>query len=195
MAKTYHTLATVNLKEDSDYFHSGELAEILDIEDSAIAAMTDFKQTRAITIDKEAPLVDARIEMKACNVHMLLVTDIANQIAGLISSQDILGEKPVKIAQEKQIDRADIKVKMVMVPQKELLAIPFSELEIAKVGHVIHTLLEHKQRYMLVVDQDDAGTQTVRGLFSLMQISKQLDTTVMGDLHARTLAELQRRFN
>lgn len=192
MPKTYQPLPTLHLNAGSPYFHTGDLPEIIHLNDPALSVMLDFKQTKAITIKPSALLHEANIEMKACGVHLLLVVDDEGKVVGLISSEDILGEKPVKITQEKHVSRADVRVRMIMTPQEHILAIDYETLRLAKVAHVIQTLKQAKQHYALVVELDTHRHQTVRGLFSLSQISKQLDMNVIDDdLLARSLLELR----
>ncbi|MBB70882.1 MAG: hypothetical protein CMF50_00600 [Legionellales bacterium] len=195
MTKIYDPLPTVSLNAGSEYFHSGELPVIVHLDDSALDVMLDYKHVKAITINADAPISEARAEMQFCGVHLLLVTDKDARVVGLISSEDILGEKPVVITESRHIARADITVKMVMTPQSDIIAIPMEELRITRVGHVLQTLKNAKQHYALVVEiNPDTQAQTVRGLFSLSQISKQLSINISDEeLHATSLADLQKK--
>jgi CBS domain containing-hemolysin-like protein len=195
MPKNYHPLPTMHLNAGSPYYHTGDLPELIHLEDPALSVMVDFKHTRAITIAPTAFIAEAGIEMKACSVHLLLVVDNEGRVVGLISSEDILGEKPVKITQEKHLSRAEIRVRLVMTPQEHIVAIDYETLRLAKVAHVVQTLKAAKQHYALVVETNH-GThqQTVRGLFSLSQISKQLTVNVIDDDPlARSLIELRHK--
>ena len=195
MAKNYQSLPTVNLTKHTPYVHAGEQPEITHIDDSALDIMIDFKTVKAITISQTAPIADARAKMQACGIHMLLVTDQEDGVIGLITSEDILGEKPVLAAQEKFISRAEVKVSMILVPAEQVIAIEYSVLQLAKVAHIIQTLHQNKQHYALVIDTDTDKT-IVRGMFSLSQISKQLDKNILDDfLPASTLAELNRKID
>lgn len=196
MPKTYQVLPTLHLNANSPYFHTGELPELIHIDEPALNVMLDYKHTRAITIDPNAPIMDASIEMKACGVHLLLVTDEEGRVVGLISSEDILGEKPVKITREKHISRADMKVRMVMTKQEEIIAIDYEVLRLAKVANVIQTLKQAKQHYALVIEiVPHTQAQIVRGLFSLSQLSKQLAINIIDDdaLLARSLLEFAQK--
>lgn len=195
MPKHYQPLPTLHLNAGSPYIHTGDLPELIHIEDPALSVMLDYKHTRAITIAPTAFIAEAHIEMKACGVHLLLVVDNESRVVGLISSEDILGEKPVKIIQEKHLSRAEVRVRLVMTPQEHIVAIDYEALRLAKVAHVIQTLKAAKQHYALVVEVNHANhQQTVRGLFSLSQISKQLAINVIDDDPlARSLIELRHK--
>jgi hypothetical protein len=95
---------------------------------------------------------------------------------------------------ERQIKRSDILVRMVMLRQPDIVAIEMAELQHAKVGHVIETLHASRQHYALVVESDPHhGGQSVRGLFSLGDISKRIGENLMFDFsEASSLAELQK---
>lgn len=192
----YHALPTLPIDQDCDYIHSGALPEIVHLNDPATDVMLDFKHTKALTIGPDSPIFDARQEMTLCGVHVLLATDAMDQVVGIISLEDILGAKPVKIIQERHIKRSEVQVKMVMTPRQQLKAIPMTELRGMQVGHVIQTLQDTSERNLLVVETSDTNTQAIRGIFSLSQISKQLAIRITADdLHARSLADLQKEFS
>jgi len=195
MPKTYAPLPVSHLTEHCCYIHSGEMPELVHLDDRALDVMFDYEHTRAITIDQHALLADARIEMKACGVHVLLVIDDFQHVVGIISSEDILGEKPVKVSQEKDIPRAQVKVRMVMTPREQVVVLNYADLRLARVGELVQTLRQAKQHYALVTEVR-GGKTLVRGLFSLMFISKRSPSQVGDDdLMAHTVLELRHRFN
>lgn len=195
MAKTYTALSVSHLPVHCGYIHSGELPELVHLDDLALNVMFDYEHTRAVTIDKHALLADARIEMKACGVHTLLVIDEEQHVVGLISSEDILGEKPVRVAQERLIQRAQVKVGMVMTPREDIVVLRYEQLRLARVGELVQTLRQAKQHYALVTEVRHDKT-LVRGLFSLTFISKHSPGQIgHDDLMAHTLMELRDRFN
>ena len=197
MPKNYQSLETISLTNHLPYIHAGEIPEITHIDDPALDVLIDFKSVKAITIRQNAPITDARAKMQACGVHMLLVINQEHGVIGLITSEDILGEKPVLAAQEKFISRAEVKVSMILTPIEKIIAISYETLRLAKVAHIIQTLNQGKQHYALVIDhKDNTNNLIIRGMFSLSQISKQLDKNVLDDfLPASTLAELNHKID
>ncbi len=193
MNKSFGKLPVIPLNAGSSYSHPPTPPEIVHLDDAALDVMVDLKQANAFTIGPDAPIPEAAMEMRVCHTHILLVTNKEEYVVGLISSEDILGEKPLKINLERRIKRSDITVRMVMIPQTEIIAINIEELRHAKVSSVIQTLHEMHQHNALVVEVDAlTGEQTVRGLFCLHQISKQLGRDVTFDMsEAHTLYELQ----
>lgn len=179
MAKIYPPLNSVDLNAGTEYVHSGELPEILHVEDSAFDAMVDFKETKAFTIHQDKPIDEALASMRVCRVHEMVVINDNDTVVGLISSEDILGEKPIKITEEKLIHRSAIKVRLVMTPADEITTIPIEELKIAKIGHVVTTLRSTRQHYALVIEHPTGNhRQRIRGLFSWTHISKQLNMNI-----------------
>jgi CBS domain-containing protein len=193
MPKTYTPLTTVSLHSGVTYLHPLEPQELVRWEDPALHAMVDFKHVKAETIGPDESIDKALIAIKNCGFHVLLVVNAEHAVLGLVSAEDLLGEKPLKAIEHRRLARADISVSMVMIPQRDILSIDLEHLRHAKVGHVVQTLRTHKQHYALVVKHDeDTGTQSVRGLFSSPLISKQLGIDVMSDLsEAHSIAELQ----
>lgn len=191
--KTYTPINTLALREGVGYLHPPGLPAIAHWHDPAQQVLVDFKYMRAETIGADESIDAALALMRVCSYHVLLVTDKEDKILGLISAEDLLGEKPLKAIQERRLARADISVRMVMTPQKAVLVFDIETLRHAKVGHIVSTLHAHKQHYALAVKIDETHkTQTVRGLFSLSLIAKQLGEDVASDVpEAHSIAELQ----
>lgn len=192
MPKSYPALSTFSLKANVGYFHPTELPEIIHWDDPALQAMVDFKYIKAETISAHDPIDTALMAIKNCQYHTLLVIDHDRKVVGIVSAEDLLGEKPLKVIQEKRLPRAEISVGMVMIPQADLIAIDQENLRHAKVGHIVETLHANKQHFILIIKSDEKNNHSVRGLFSISQISKQLGQDVTKDLsEARSIAELQ----
>lgn len=188
---TYHALPTIALDNQIDYFRAANLPEIIHFDDPALCVMIDFTKEKTLTINQDASIVDAATEMRVCDVHMLIVTDKENNVVGLISSEDILGSKPLQFIQKNKVLRKNIKVRSLMLPNSKIIAINKQDLIVAKVGHVITTLHQAKQHYAFVIETKTNHHCTVVGIFSLSLISRQLDRNVTDyDLIAHSLAEL-----
>lgn len=170
----YATLAFAPLQAGTSYYLV-EPGERLIREDSpALKVMTDFHHIPPITIDEDINIEFALKKMKLAGVRLLLVTGIDEGITGIISSCDILGEKPIKLAQENKVSHAQILVKMVMIPYSEVRAVHMMSVQDAEVGHIIQTLKAIERQHLLVVDEDERGRLVICGLFSSSQISRQL---------------------
>lgn len=196
MEKQYHSITPTQINSQLNCVHTNTLPELVHLDDPAQNAMIDFYQFGTTSIDKAAPLRDARYEMQACNVHMLLVTGSENEVVGIITIEDILGNKPIKLSQDMSMTRNDIQVRMIMQPCAEVLAITQHDVSVSQVGHIVETMKVNRQHYILVVEQQADQNQMLRGFFSLSNIGRQLHSNLQEvDLMATSLLELQRRLD
>jgi CBS-domain-containing membrane protein len=161
------------------------------LDDPALAVMTDLKQVTAVTIDPEASIEHAMRVMVRRNVRLLLVVNIDNEILGLITATDLLGEKPVQHMHEHGGSRADIQVRDLMTPHERLEAIDFEAVRTAKVGHVLATLQHSRRQHALVIDSAAGDHPRVRGIFSTSQLSRQLGEPVQTGEVAHSFAEIE----
>lgn len=191
MTKNYTPIETTPLHNNTHYAHPPTPPQVMYIDEPALDAMTNFHKRMAITIHPDAPANDALIEMNACGVHLLLVTDGDEKVLGIITSETILGSTPLKIMTEKRIQREQLTVRMLMTPNSDITTFDEEDLTFAKIGHIVMTLQAHKQHHALVVKQHSDNKQLVIGMFSAHTLSKQLGHDVTGDLSAaQSLAEL-----
>jgi CBS domain containing-hemolysin-like protein len=124
-------------------------------------------------------------------VRLLLVSDDERRVQGLITANDILGEKPVQFALERGIKRQDIRVRDIMTPCERLEVLHYADVVHAEVGHVVSTLQRAGRQHALVSDQGtDGKTETVRGIFSASQIARQLGVAIHTTEVAQTFAEI-----
>ena len=91
---SYHALTTLKLAGPHLANQPLELPPIIHIDDPASATFVDFERHRPPTIPTYRSLGDARAEMDLFNLPALLVTDLDKHVIGIITSEDILGEKP-----------------------------------------------------------------------------------------------------
>ncbi len=191
MTREYHPLTAHRLQAGVRFHLPGQDPEHVRIDSPALAVMTDLRRIPAATIDLEAPLDAANRFMIRRGVRLLLVTDDDRQVLGLITANDVLGEKPVKFALERGIKRQDIRVADIMSPRERLEVLLYADLVQAEVGHVVATLKHSGRQHALVIDLSGNGeAQTVRGIFSASQIARQLGVAIHTTEVAQTFAEI-----
>ncbi len=171
----YNTLPALNLNQSKLYTRSQLLPEIVHLEDPAHLVMLDFRIEGPNLILASESIDDALKEMKIHSTHILLVADKDNNLLGIISSADILGEKPITIIQSRRIERQQVTVNMVMQTTDRILLLDSNLIQTAKVGNIVNTLKHHQHEYALVIYHNDNKNKfETSGLFDISQISKKL---------------------
>ena len=156
---------------------ANQLPELIHLDDCALCGMWDFSIERLPTVPNDLNLDAAIKEIELTKSHHLLVVDKdGHTLAGIISGNDLFGEKPIKWLQQSGGDRAQLKMRMLMTPITEALLLPFGQLQSARIGNIIHTFQNEKKNYALALEHNPVQPDSpiIRGLFSLAQIKKQL---------------------
>src|SRR5437868_10336046 len=90
----------------------------------AVQVMTDLVRVTPATIRPQAPLAGANQFMITRGVRLLLVIDDHENILGVITATDILGERPMLAATERGLRRDELTVADVMTPASGVQGIP-----------------------------------------------------------------------
>lgn len=157
----------------------------------AIEVMTDLERVAAVVISPQDTMDTAHAFMIQRGVRMLIAVDDEQVLAGIITANDVLGEKPVRVAQDRRIHHSDILVADIMTPADRLEAFDMHSVQTARVGHVVASLQHARRHHALVVQTDSEGNREVRGLFSLSQIARQLGMPLQLPAEAKTFAEIE----
>jgi hypothetical protein len=171
------------------------------VESPALEVMTDLARATPATIRPQAPLAGANQFMITRGVRLLLVVDERENVLGVITATDLLGERPMLVATERGMRRDELTVGDIMIPAAQVEVIALAEVGGARVGHVLETLRRAGRQHALVVDFEEipssrplappARRAMVRGIFSLSQIARQLGVSVAtGGEVARTFSEI-----
>ena len=158
---------------------------------SALLVMTDLKRVAAAVISPQETMEFAESFMFQRGVRMLLVVDGGQNLAGLVTTNDVLGEKPVAVAQARRLKHSEILVADVMTPADRLEAFDLHAVRSARVGQVVASLREAGRHHALVVQVSPTGEREVRGIFSLSQIARQLGMPLQLQGHAQSFAEIE----
>lgn len=157
----------------------------------ALETMTDFKQVGAAVISPQDTLEQAESFMIRRGVRLLLVLDDWQRLVGIITAADILGERPIALAQERRMRHSDMLVADIMTPAKRLEVLDLAAVKSARVGQIIATLERARRQHALVVQVEGPDRHVVRGIFSLSQISRQLGVPLELPAEAPSFAELE----
>lgn len=192
MHTNYTPLSSTPLKTGASFVRPFQaLPERVKLSSSALDVMTDLTKISVVSVRAKTSMDKANAKMIKYGVRMLLVLDDSEQIAGLITASDVLGEKPMRFLQNMGGTHADIMVRDVMSTQRELEVLNIQDIKSAKVGDVVASLKKSNRQHALVVSESVEGRQTVCGLFSITQIARQLGAQVQGFELARTLSEIE----
>jgi CBS domain-containing protein len=154
--------------------------------------MTDLRIVSAATVGADESIAQASQKMIARRVRLLLVVGISGLIEGLITARDTMGEKPVKLLQERRGAKfGDLVVGDLMVPRLSIDVLDIDTVLRAEVGNIIATLKNNGRQHALVVERDTvSGGEIVRGIFSATQIARQLGVAIPIFEVAHTFAEI-----
>ena len=172
--------------------HQPGPVQLVRADSPAIEVMTDLQRVPAATIAADATLAEATQAMINRAVRLLFCVDKNGGLLGLITARDTMGERPIKLIQERGGKHGELQVRDLMVPADDIDVLDYADVMQAEVGHVVATLKGFGRQHALVVDRDPAtGNETLRGIFSATQISRQLDVPVQPFEVARTFAEIE----
>ena len=195
MTRTYPPLSATTLQPDVTYLRPMQmLPQSVKFEDPALDIMTDLKKVAAATIDANVTMETANAVMIKRGVRLLLVVE-REVVTGIITATDVLGEKPLKLIQERGITHSEIMVSDIMTPRERLEVLHINDVLAAKVGHIVSTLKKAGRQHAAVVEVDASGKQILRGLFSVTQIARQLGIQIRTTEIARTFAEIEAILN
>lgn len=192
MTKEYDALQSSLLKAGSTFVRPVQkLPERVKLGDPSTSVMTDFNKIAAVSVRAKTSMDKANAKMIRYGVRMLLVLDDNDQVAGLLTASDVLGEKPMRFLQNMGGTHADIMVRDIMTTQRELEMLKIEDVQNAQVGQIVATLKKSHRQHVLVVAESADGKQAVCGLFSITQIARQLGAQVQSFELAHTFAEIE----
>jgi len=192
MVRDYSAIKPVALQVDSGYAQPTQaVLERVRIDSPAVDVMTDLTRITAVIILPGDTVDEAHRRMIQRGVRLLLVVDADRRVHGLVTANDVLGEKPVKKAVQQGVHRSEVQVRDIMTPRDALEVLDIRDVEASTVGHIVATLKAAGRQHTLVVDQDAKGRQRVRGVFSATQIARQLGIAITTEAVARTFADIE----
>ncbi len=168
----------------------------VEIDSPATAVMTDLRLVSPVSIGADAPIDAANRVMIDRRVRALFVVDdTMRHILGVVTASDIMGERPLQVAQRQDLHRGDLVVRDIMTGADKLEVLDLHDVMRAHVGNIVATLQQSGRQHALVVEVPpgkDLNALTVCGIFSLTQIARQLGIAP-GATHdiARTFAEIE----
>jgi CBS-domain-containing membrane protein len=158
------------------------------LDDPAFSVMTDLREVSAATTTADEFIATAEAVMIRRGVRLLFVLDGERKLSGVITATDLLGEKPMRFMQARNVTRMEIQVGDLMTPAASLEALAVMDVAQMRVGHIVATLKAVGRRHLMVAE--DNG-QRVRGLFSASQLARQLGVELQTIEVAQTFADIE----
>lgn len=187
----YKPLPFNSLKPGAGFFQPRSY-RLVQVDSPAIEVMTDLQLVSAATIEPDSKLSEATRKMISRGVRLLLVVDLDDEILGLITARDTMGERPIKFIQQNGGKHGDLKVRDCMTSISTIEVLALSDVLRAEVGHIVATLKNAGRQHAMVVEVDPtSGKESVRGIFSITQIGRQLGMSLQAFEVAKTFAEIE----
>lgn len=193
MDADYVALSHVALARGSVCASPSQQSVSLDFDSPAVEVMTDFTMVPPRMVDPELKLEAALEIMRIAGVRLLLVAGDEGAVDGIVTSYDIQGERPIRIAAELGVPNAEIRVDQIMTPRSAIRALNFDAVERAQLGNIVATFRLLEQKHILVVD---SGGRQVRGLFSAAELGRRIGMDIADIVTpAHSFAELSRELS
>lgn len=158
--------------------------------DPALSLFTDLHHSPCVVASHRDGLEQTLHLMRRAGVRMVFVEGADGELVGMVTAEDLQGERPVLRASAHHVPHRDLTLADIMVPVTQWDTADISHVRVAHVGDIVATMREHNLRYLLVT-QRKGGTTVLRGLFSASRLERALNTTIEPDLHSRNFAELE----
>jgi CBS-domain-containing membrane protein len=192
MFRNYPPLPFVMFPSGAGYAQPTQTAlDRVELDSPATDVMTDLTRVTAVIVLAGDTVDEAHRRMVQRGVRLLLVVDQDRKVLGVITANDVSGEKPVQVAVQQGVHRDEVLVRNIMTPCTSLQVLDLEQVRAAKVGHIVATLKQAGRQHTLVVDRGDKGLLRVRGIFSTTQIIRQLGMTIQPSGIASTFAEIE----
>lgn len=161
----------------------------------AVSVMTDFRKTAVFSTAPDVGIDQALMYMKAVGVRFLFVRDAEGALVGLVTSTDIMGEKPMRYLQSvdctfTSCTREDVLVTHIMVPVENWEVIDYSDVEKARISQVVDSFKSTGRRH-LVVTERDGNVNVVRGILSATRVEQALGMQLHIVRTAKSFAEIE----
>ena len=158
--------------------------------DPAVSQMTDLRLAPCVKVDHRDGIAPTLHVMHRAGVRMAFVTGIAGELIGLVTSDDLQGERPMLRAMADHVCVEELTLDQVMTSRSEWRVVDAWQIEHCRLGNVAATMREHGLRYLLVVERD-AGSTQIRGLFSARRLELVLGVELGSGPLTRSFAELE----
>jgi predicted transcriptional regulator len=193
MNNEYQSLSYRFLRSGTLITHTRQASSAdISLDNAAISMMTDFSHIRPFATTADASIEEINTKMIACGVRLLFVAERDEVLLGLVTYNDIFGEKPLQYIQEHGGKREEITALDIMTPMSRLESLQLSDILRARLGDIVETMKTSGRQHVLVSKDQPDGSQAISGMFSSTQIEKRLNIKIELSPRANTFADLER---
>lgn len=153
----------------------------VELHDPATSVMTDFRVRALFKVDPEDTIDEALQKMKIAGLRIGFAVDAASQkILGMITSYDIMGEKPMRYLQnvgfaDRGVTHNDIKVKDIMERVEDWVSVEMKNVESVTVQGLLDAFHRTGRTHLPVLDHKDGKEHHLCGLFSSAKVLRLTD--------------------
>ena len=158
--------------------------------DPATSQLTDLRLAPCVTVDQHDGIRATLHVMQRARVRMAFVTGLSGELVGLVTADELQGERPLLRAMADHIGIEELTLDQVMAPLNEWLVVDEWQIEHSRLGNVAATMREHGLRYLLVVQRGERSTE-ISGLISARRLEQVLDIDLDSRLHSRSFAQIE----
>lgn len=158
--------------------------------DPAISQMTDLRLAPCVTVDHRDGIPATLHVMQRAGVRMAFVAGVGGELIGLVTVDDLQGERPLLRAINDHVAVDELTLEQVMMPRAEWRVIDAWQIEHSRIGNLAATMREHGLRYLLVAERGQHGS-LIRGIFSARRLEAALGIELGNGSRSRSFAELE----
>jgi CBS-domain-containing membrane protein len=137
------------------------------LSDAARTVMTDFSEHGIVSVRSSQQIDDALEHMRHAGVRSAFVLDEPRtRVLGLITAYDIMGEKPLRYAQEMAAQREDLLVRHLMESAVDWSVLRLEDIERSTVADVLDAFKRCHRTHLPVIARDVSGRARLSGVFS-----------------------------
>jgi CBS domain-containing protein len=141
------------------------------LDDPARSVMTDFNEHGIVSVRADDQIDAALEHMRHAGVRSAFVLDEPRErVLGLITAYDIMGEKPLRYAQEMAASREELLVRHLMQTTLAGEVLRLGDVERATVAAVLDAFKRSGRTHLPVVAEDSSGQVRLRGVFSSAKV-------------------------
>jgi CBS-domain-containing membrane protein len=190
--RVYPPLPFVSLPSGTGYAQPTQTSpDRVRLDSPAADVMTDLTRVTAVIVLGGDTVDEAHRRMIQRGVRLLLAVDQDRKVLGVITANDVSGERPIQSAVQQGIHHDEVLVRDIMTPCTSLQVLDMEQVHTARVGHIVATLKHAGRQHCLVIEQGAKGGTRLRGIFSTTQIVRQLGMPIQTINLAHTFAEIE----